>query len=31
MGLGVCVRLGMNEALRSCVMLIRILSTKSLG
>ena len=30
-GLGVWVRLGMYEALKSCVMLIRILFTKSLG
>ena len=31
MGLGVCVRLGMYEVLRSCVMLTKILSTKSPG
>ena len=30
-GQKVCVRLGMYEALRSCVMLIKILSTKSVG
>ena len=31
MGLGVCVRLGMYEALRLYVMLVRILSKKPLG
>ena len=31
LGLGLGVRLGMYASLRSCVMLSRILSTKSLG